>query len=59
MSYYETDPEFIERLTYFISEEVVQEPGMELPKDTRYMAILATLLGCQGIDTYKEGFKTA
>lgn len=54
MNYYGTDPEFMERMEHFISEEVVKEPGQELPDDTRYMAILATLLGCQGIDAYRD-----
>lgn len=54
MNYYETDPEFMKITEHFILEEVVKEPGQELPSDTRYLAILATLLGCQGIDVYKE-----
>lgn len=53
MDYYNTDPEFMERLEHFAKEEVVKEPGMELPDETRYLAILATLLGCQGLDVYK------
>lgn len=35
-------------------EEVAREPGQELPEDTRYLAILAALLGCQGLDVYKD-----
>lgn len=54
MNLYETDPEFTERMEYFAFEEVVKEPGQELPDDIRYMAILATLLGCQGFDVYRE-----
>ena len=49
-----TDPEFMERFTHFAFEEVVQEEGKGLPEKTRYMAILATLLGCQGIDAFRE-----
>lgn len=52
--YYETDPEFMERMMHFTFEEVVKEPGQELPDETRYMAILATLLGCQGIEVYRD-----
>ena len=29
MDYYETDPEFMERMEYFALEEVVNEPGQE------------------------------
>ncbi|WP_314724636.1 carboxymuconolactone decarboxylase family protein [Enterocloster bolteae] len=54
MNFYETDPEFMERIEHFVLEEVVKEPGQELPDDTRYMAVLATLLGCQGLDVYRE-----
>lgn len=53
MKLYETDPEFMERLAYF-TEEVVKEEGQQLEERTRYMAILATLLGCQGYDAYRE-----
>ncbi|WKY47801.1 carboxymuconolactone decarboxylase family protein [Eubacteriaceae bacterium ES3] len=49
---YETDPEFIKRHEAFALEEVVNEPGMELEVRTRYLAILATLVGCQGLDEY-------
>lgn len=48
-----TDPEFMERYKQFAEMEVVNEEGQMLPEDTRYMAVLATLLGCQGIDMYK------
>ena len=54
MNYYETDPEFMERMEHFTLEEVVKEPGQELPGDVRYLAILAALLGCQGLEVYKE-----
>lgn len=54
ISFYETDPEFMERMEHFTFEEVVNEPGQELPEDIRYLAILATLLGCQGLDVYKD-----
>ena len=53
MNYYETDPEFMKIMEHFTFEEVVEEPGQELPDDVRYLAILATLLGCQGLDVYK------
>ena len=53
-NYHETDPEFMEIVEHFTLEEVVKEPGQELPEDTRYLAILATLLGCQGLDVYKD-----
>ena len=50
---HETDPEFMERFEHFAFDEVVNEPGQELEPDTRYLAILATLLGCQGIDEFR------
>lgn len=54
MSLYETDPEFMERYDHFVLDEVVNEPGQQLDDSTRYLAILATLTGCQGVDTFKE-----
>ena len=49
----ETDPEFIERFDNFAFDEVVNQPGQGLGDKTRFMAILATLLGCQGIDEFR------
>lgn len=46
-----TDPEFIELFDHFAFEEVPLQG--ELSEHTRYMAILATLLGCQGLDEFK------
>ena len=48
-----TDPEFIERFDNFAFDEVINQEGQGLPDKTRFMAILATLLGCQGIDEFK------
>ena len=52
-----TDPEFIERFDNFAFDEVLHMPlseGQQPISDvTRYMAILAVLLGCQGIDEFK------
>ncbi len=53
----QTDPEFVDRFASFAFDEVVNMPlteGMEPIDDrTRFLAILATLLGCQGIDEFK------
>ncbi len=47
-----TDPEFIERFDNFAFDEVVNQD--DLDGRTRFMAILATLLGCQGLDEYQK-----
>ena len=52
-NYRETDPEFAERFEQFAFEEVVNEPGQQLNEVTRHMAILATLLGCQGTEAFR------
>ena len=52
MDYHQTDPEFTERFEHFAFDEVVNEPGQQLDDTTRYLAILATLLGCQGIEEF-------
>lgn len=46
-----TDPEFIERFDNFAFDEVIAES--KLDDKTRFLAILATLLGCQGIDEFR------
>lgn len=51
--YYKTDPEFMERFAHFAFEEVVNEEGQTLDEITRHTAILAALLGCQGIDEFR------
>lgn len=54
MNLRKTDPEFAERFEHFALDEVVREEGQQLPADTRYLAILATLIGCGGVDAYEE-----
>lgn len=44
----------MERFEHFAFDEVVNEEGQQLEPVTRYMAILAALIGCQGLDAYKE-----
>lgn len=46
-----TDPEFIERFDNFTFDEVVNHDNLD--DKTRFIAILATLLGCQGIDEFR------
>ena len=50
-NFHETDPEFIERFDNFAFDEVVNQD--DLDGRTRFMAILSTLLGCQGVDEYR------
>lgn len=47
----ETDPEFIERFDNFSFDEVVNQD--DLDGKTRFMAILAALLGCQGKEEFQ------
>lgn len=49
-SFLKTDPEFIELFDNFAFDEVVNQD--DLDDKTRFMAILAALLGCQGIDEF-------
>ena len=49
-----TDPAFLERFNHFVTEEVAVEEGQTLDAPTRYLAILATLIGCGGVDAYRE-----
>lgn len=47
----ETDPEFVERFDNFAFDEVINQNNLD--DKTRFMAIIATLIGCQGIDEFK------
>lgn len=47
----DTDPEFIECFDNFAFDEVVGQD--DLDDRTRFMAILATLLGCQGTEEFR------
>ena len=52
----QTDPEFIEFFSNFAYDEVVNEPGAnhpDLDDKTRSLAILAVLVGCQGLDAFE------
>lgn len=53
MKLHETDTEFIERFEQFAFHDVVCEEGQELDDTTRYLAILAALTGCQGMECFK------
>lgn len=52
-----TDPEFAEFFNDFAFDEVVNQNNID--DKSRYMAILATLIGCQGLDAYKELLQSA
>ena len=47
------DPELAAIVDHFAGEEVPGEAGAALPERTRYLAILAALLGCQGIEAFR------
>lgn len=46
-----TDPEFIELFDNFAFDEVVRQG--DLDDKTRFLAILASLIGCQGMDEFR------
>ena len=50
-SFLETDPEFIERFDNFAFDEVAGHDDRD--GKTRFLAILATLLGCQGMEEFR------
>ena len=49
-----TDAEYMQRFDDFAFDEVVEQVKTHLDDHTRYICYLATLLGCQGIDEYRE-----
>lgn len=48
-----TDPEFFELFENFGFDEAVNEAGHELDDTSRFLAIIAVCLGCQGMDEFK------
>lgn len=54
MKLQKTDPEFMERFRHFAFDKVVKEENQQLDAPTRYLAILAALIGCGGVDAYRE-----
>lgn len=59
MDYKQTDFQFMERFMHFAWEEVPEDQDMALEINTRYLAILASLIGVQGLDAYKVMLKKA
>ena len=53
MNFHKTDSEFMERWEAFAYNEVVNEPGQTLDETTRYLAVLAALIGSQSVDAYR------
>ena len=56
-TFLETDLEFIERFDNFAFDEVINQD--DLDGKTRFMAILASLLGCQGTDEFRAMISAA
>jgi 4-carboxymuconolactone decarboxylase len=54
-----TDPDFIQRYEAFAMDEVINEPGQVLEAEMRYLTILAALIGCQGLEVYKNVLEEA
>lgn len=54
MEWKKTDPEFAERFQHFAFDEVVNEENQRLDGTTRYLAILSALIGCGGVDAFRE-----
>ncbi len=49
----EANPEYARFASAFAGAEVPGEPAAELPERERYLAILAALMGCQGLDMFR------
>ena len=54
-----TDPEFFEYFNNFAFDEVVNEEGQQLDDRTRFIAILAVLIGSSSIDEFRCMMKAA
>ena len=54
MDLYITDPEFAERFEHFAFHEVINEENQQVDEKTRTMAILSVLIGCGGMEAFRE-----
>ena len=54
-----TDPEMWERMEAFAFREVPGDEDLQLEPVTRHLAILAALLGCQGLEAFREELPAA
>ena len=54
MDLHKTDAEFMEIAGRFAFDEVVNEPEARLEPATRWLAVLAALTGCQGLELYRK-----
>ena len=52
-AYQNSDPEYAAILDQFAGHEVPGEEGAQLKENDRWLAVLATLLGCQGVDAFR------
>ncbi len=59
MNLKETDPQFIERMDYFIHHEIIENKEQHLDLLTHTLAVLAVSIGCQGTDMFKLLVKQA
>ena len=59
MDYRRTDPEFAALAEAFARHEVAEDPDCALDPVTRSLAVLATLVGCQGVELFKRGLPEA
>ncbi len=53
MDYRRTDPEFAAIAEAFARHEAAEDPACALDPVTRSLAVLATLVGCQGVQVFK------
>lgn len=54
MDFTKTDGEFFERFNYFAFEEVAKDESIKIDENIRYIAVLSALMGCGGVDAFKE-----
>ncbi len=48
------DPELIERFDNFAFDEVINDPRVKVDDRTRFLSLLAVLMGCQGLDNFAQ-----
>jgi 4-carboxymuconolactone decarboxylase len=51
---HQTDPDFMARFEAFAHQEVINEPDQQLDDVSRYLAILASLMGSGAVDEFRQ-----
>ena len=59
LNFENTDPQYNAIIEHFAFDQVANDPTIKLNGDDHYLAILATLIGCNGLTMYQTMLSNA